>query len=144
MSSQYQSWPLESFASLWTKLKRPLSVGALTHHFLRNFLFAKRSPQKVSLHWAFYLIDILFPGQVCYFLSTTAQVEPSCRLTGNTERLRCPLSWTSFYCAKINVPNSRRASLIVQLVKSLPAMQETPVGFLGLERSPGEGIGYPL
>ena len=32
------------------------------------------------------------------------------------------------------------ASLIAQLVKNLPAMQETPVRFLGWE----EGIGYPL
>ena len=36
------------------------------------------------------------------------------------------------------------ASLIAQLVKNLPAMQETPVRFLGLGRSSGEGIGYPL
>ena len=36
------------------------------------------------------------------------------------------------------------ASLVVQLVKNLPAMQETPVWFLGLGRSPGEGVGYPL
>ena len=36
------------------------------------------------------------------------------------------------------------ASLIVQLVKSPPAMQETPVQFLGWEDSPGEGNGYPL
>ena len=33
---------------------------------------------------------------------------------------------------------------LAQLVKSLPAMQETPVWFLGREESPGEGIGYPL
>ena len=31
--------------------------------------------------------------------------------------------------AKVNL----RASLIVQLVKNLPAVQETPVGFLGQE-----------
>ena len=35
------------------------------------------------------------------------------------------------------------ASLIAQLVKNLPAMQETLVQFLGGE-SPGEGLGYPL
>ena len=35
-----------------------------------------------------------------------------------------------------------RASLIAQLVKNPPAMQETPVRFLG--RSSGEGTGYPL
>ena len=31
-----------------------------------------------------------------------------------------------------------------QLVKNLPAMQETLVQFLGQEDSLGEGIGYPL
>ena len=51
------------------------------------------------------------------------------------------------------------ASLIAQLVKNLSVIQETPVQFLGqedplgwidlgsipwLERSPGEGNGYPL
>ena len=37
-----------------------------------------------------------------------------------------------------------RASLIGQLVKNPPAMQETPVLFPGSGRFPGEGIGYPL
>ena len=37
-----------------------------------------------------------------------------------------------------------RASLIALLVKNPPAMQETPVLFPGLGRSPGEGKGYPL
>ena len=37
-----------------------------------------------------------------------------------------------------------QASLVVQLVKNLPAMQETLVRFLGSGRSAGEGIGYPL
>ena len=36
------------------------------------------------------------------------------------------------------------ASLVVQLIKNRPAMQETLVQFLGWRRSPGEGIGYPL
>ena len=35
------------------------------------------------------------------------------------------------------------ASLMAQLVKNLPTMQETLVQFLGRE-APGEGIGYPL
>ena len=39
---------------------------------------------------------------------------------------------------------SRRASLVAQLVKNPPAMQETPVRFLGWEKSVGERIGYPL
>ena len=37
-----------------------------------------------------------------------------------------------------------RYSLIAQLVKNPPAMQETPGLILGLGRSAGEGIGYPL
>ena len=37
-----------------------------------------------------------------------------------------------------------RASLIAQLVKNLPAMQETPGLIAGLGRSPGEGEGYSL
>ena len=36
------------------------------------------------------------------------------------------------------------ASLVAQLVKNLPAMQETWVLSLGWEDSPGEGKGYPL
>ena len=36
------------------------------------------------------------------------------------------------------------ASLVAQLVKNPPALQETLVQFLGWEDSPGEGIGYPL
>ena len=35
-------------------------------------------------------------------------------------------------------------SLVAQLIKNLPAMQETLVQFLGQEDSPGEGIGYPM
>ena len=37
-----------------------------------------------------------------------------------------------------------KASLITQLVKNLPSMQETPVCFPGSRRSPGEGIGSLL
>ena len=39
---------------------------------------------------------------------------------------------------------SSGASLVAQLVKNLPAMQETWVRIPGLGRSPGEGKGYPL
>ena len=35
------------------------------------------------------------------------------------------------------------ASLVAQLVKNPPTMQEAPVGFLGLGKSPGERVGYP-
>ena len=36
------------------------------------------------------------------------------------------------------------ASLVAQLVKNLPAMLGDPGSIPGLERSPGEEIGYPL
>ena len=36
------------------------------------------------------------------------------------------------------------ASLITQLVKNPPAMQETPSSIPGSGRSPGEGVGYRL
>ena len=42
------------------------------------------------------------------------------------------------------VKESDVTMLITQLVKNPPTMQETPVQFLGWERSPGEGIGYLL
>ena len=34
--------------------------------------------------------------------------------------------------------------MVAQLVKNLPARQETQVGVLAWEDSPGEGTGYPL
>ena len=37
-----------------------------------------------------------------------------------------------------------RASLVAQMVKNLPAMQETWVQSLGRVESPGEGSGNPL
>ena len=37
-----------------------------------------------------------------------------------------------------------RASLVAQLVKNLPEMQETPGSIPGWGSSPGEGIGHPL
>ena len=40
--------------------------------------------------------------------------------------------------------NTSRASLIAQLVKNPPAMQETPGLIPGLGRSAGEGVSYPL
>ena len=40
-------------------------------------------------------------------------------------------------------PQYSSASIVAQLVKNPPAMQETWVWSLGLGRSPGEGNGYP-
>ena len=39
---------------------------------------------------------------------------------------------------------AQRASLVVQTVKNLPAMQKTQVQSLGQGKSPGEGNGNPL
>ena len=41
---------------------------------------------------------------------------------------------------KERIPPQLLASLIAQLVKNLPAMQETPVAFPGLGRSAREGM----
>ena len=55
-------------------------------------------------------------------------------LTGDKQRWERLAS----HCANLNV------SLIAQLVKNPPVMQETLVWFLSWGRSAGEGIGYPL
>ena len=46
-------------------------------------------------------------------------------------------------CVYIYIYTNIWASLVAQVVKNPPTMQETPVQFLGLGRSPGEGVGYP-
>ena len=40
--------------------------------------------------------------------------------------------------------HKNRDSLVAQLVKNLPAIQEAPVQFLGQENRLEEGMGYPL
>ena len=42
------------------------------------------------------------------------------------------------------LPSHYRASLVAQMVKNLPAMQEIWVRFLGWEDPPEEGNGYSL
>ena len=49
-----------------------------------------------------------------------------------------------FFLFKIHLYLYPRASLVVQLVKNPPAMQEIPVRFLGQEDPLEKGIGYPL
>ena len=44
----------------------------------------------------------------------------------------------------LNTPSSWKASLVAQLVKNPPAMQETPSSIPVIGRLAGEGIGYPL
>ena len=51
------------------------------------------------------------------------------------------------HCPDLNreVPRfKKRASLVAQLVKNLPAIQETWVQFLDWEDPPGEGNAFPL
>ena len=45
---------------------------------------------------------------------------------------------------KLGPASKEYSPAIAQLVKNPPAMQETLVPSLGLGRSAGEGIGYPL
>ena len=45
---------------------------------------------------------------------------------------------------KMKIRGNVWASLVAQLVKSLPAMWETQFQSMGQERSPGEGNGNPL
>ena len=52
--------------------------------------------------------------------------------------------WETFRPLHLSQNTLSSASLIVQLVKNPPAMQETPVRIPGSGSSPGEGIGYPL
>ena len=51
--------------------------------------------------------------------------------------------WESTMC-KIFIENPLWASFVAQLGKNPPPIRETWVFFPGLERSPGEGKGYPL
>ena len=44
----------------------------------------------------------------------------------------------------IHVSILPQGSLVAQLVKKPPAMQDNPVWISGWQRSAGEGIGYPL
>ena len=57
---------------------------------------------------------------------------------GTGEAQPCPLTlFSALFRPRVCFP-------VTQLVKNLPAMQETLVWFLGREESPREGIGYPL
>ena len=60
--------------------------------------------------------------------------------------LLTPASLASLPSGEIPATSEQRYldSLGAQLVKNLPAMQETWVQSLGWEDSPGEGKGYPL
>ena len=65
------------------------------------------------------------------------------KLLKNTEH-KIILNWNSQIAIISPTLSGGLASLIAQLVKNLPAMQETGVRFLGQEDSPGEGNGNPL
>ena len=49
-----------------------------------------------------------------------------------------------YVTVKLSVTQLCWASLVAQLVKNLPAVQETWVSISGLGRSPEEGKGYPF
>ena len=56
----------------------------------------------------------------------------------------CPALAKFSYTFSYFLPFMTAASLIAQLVKNLPATQETPVQFLGQEDPLEKGLGYPL
>ena len=56
----------------------------------------------------------------------------------------CPALAKFSYTFSCFLPFMTAASLIAQLVKNLPATQETPVQFLGQEDPLEKGLGYPL
>ena len=64
--------------------------------------------------------------------------EPGRATVHGVAKSRTRLSDFTFLSRFLGLP------LIAQLVKNLPAMQETLVRFLGSGRSAGEGISYPL
>ena len=83
-----------------------------------------------------------------------SSIFPSIRVFSN-ESVLC-IRWPKYWSFSFSINPSNEysglisfridwASLIAQLVKNPPAMQETLVLFLGLSgRSPGEGKGYPF
>ena len=91
---------------------------------------------------------------LCHPLLLLSSIFPSIRVFSN-ESVLC-IRWPKYWSFSFSISPSNEysglisfridwASLIAQLVKNPPAMQETLVLFLGLSgRSPGEGKGYPL
>ena len=83
--------------------------------------------------------------QTLLFLS---ELSPQDEQKAGTSVLCSEALWSqSSFSATLSTPTQSglpcsRASLVAQLVKNLPAMQEDSIP--GSGRSPGEGIGYPL
>ena len=85
--------------------------------------------------WEVQLASFLCPNPACYGLNCAPPPTPHSYAEALTpESTNVTSIWRH--------PGRQRASLIAQLVKNLPAMQETLVP--GSGRSAGEGIGYPL
>ena len=79
------------------------------------------------------------PGESHGQRSLAGYSPQDCKEPNTTEKLTLSLL-TTFKFSYILI----RVSLVVQMVKNLPAMQETRIQSLGWEDSPGEGNGYPL
>ena len=80
-------------------------------------------------------IELVMPSNhlvLCHPLLLLPSIFPSIRVFSNESAL-C-IRWPRFWSFSFSIsPSNERASLIAQLVKNLPAMQETPVRFLGQE-----------
>ena len=102
-------------------------------------------------------IELVMPSNhsiLCSPLLLLSSIFPSIRVFSNESTLR--MRWPKYWSFSFSISPSNEysglisfridwASLIAQLVKNSPAMQETLVWFLGLSgRSLGEGKGYLL
>ena len=102
-------------------------------------------------------IELVMPSNhfiLCHPLLLLSLIFPSIRVFSN-ESVLC-IRWPKYWSFSFSICPANEysglisfridwASLIAQLVKNPPAMQETLVLLLGLSgRSPGEGKGYPL
>ena len=125
----------------------------LNHRNLR-FICTKDS-QKMAISWGSTQYHLFSAQPACYcedygwcvlnvlfipWLSVCAQY--------TVTNMNCKQQQGHFISSQLNKPYasslSQEASLVAQLVKNPPWMQETWVKSLGWEDSPGEGKGYPL
>ena len=94
--------------------------------------WAGKIPESRKGHSTLVLLPRKFQGQGAQ-RATVHGVSKSQKwlTTHSTQHAHTPAFNSEFY--KLSSSRAKRASLIAQLVKTLPAMQETPVRFLGPE-----------
>ena len=104
---------------------------------IRVFSNESTLPMRWPKYWSFSFSIIPSQRTPRADLLSNGLVGSPCSPTGSQESSPTP----QFKSINSSVLNS---SIVAQLIKNLPAIQETLVSFLGQEDPPGEGIGYPL